>query len=81
MKQNEKLKAMKKETLKYHQIFKGIYTPFNLEKIMADRLKLGMELTGIREAAEYFYKVGQMNRNERNWFVNTDIEILKECYL
>jgi hypothetical protein len=68
-------------SLKYDQIFKTIYTPFNLEDMLIERLTLGLDLSELREAADFFYSMKQMNRNERNWFVNTDIEIFKECYL
>jgi predicted nuclease of restriction endonuclease-like (RecB) superfamily len=81
VKQNKKHKAMTTETLKYDQIFKGIYTPFNLEKIMIEKLKAGVDLSELKQAANFFYKMKQINRNEKNWFVDTSIEILKECYL
>ena len=72
---------MTKETLKYDQVYKGIYTPFNLEKIMVERLEAGMDLSELKEAALYFFKMNQLSRDKKNWFVDTDIEILKECYL
>lgn len=70
-----------KDYLSQNEIFEKFYTPYNLEEKLAEFLKFGWDIKIIKDAAKYFYSVKTMNRNEMNWFVNTDIEILKECYL
>lgn len=65
----------------FDQVFKTVYTPFNLEDMLIERLTLGLDIQDIREAAEFFYSQKEFNRVERNWFVNTSVEVFKECYL